>query len=615
MKNIIITIIFFGCISAQGQLLKKMGSNGQTHNMYGIWQYNTHPTTLSDKEIVDWKTLKDSTSAIRTSLGVSTNITAKRGLTRIGDSLYLGMAGISDSITLEWNPLIRKNWRVKYADTTFLGGINNYVDLNWYIKGPSTQILNFTNNANNNVYQMLSNSATGEMRVTNFNGGFYTTYYNGATEYTRFNGFGEWQFGSTTRIGTSNRIQITGKSYFNGSVKIDKDSIPIAANTDGLYVLLLDSTATVDSNKVKRILPSALTASASLTSTYIGVGAAGVLGGSSAFTYDGTTVKQENATAATSITSTTSLGSGSGGDIRLFAKATPTGADQRLGGVMYGTLDGGTTENTTASMEAFSTAAHTPGSSEQTHLRFYTSAVATKTEVMRITANLRVGIGTTTIPSTLTLGAGNASVNPFAFTTGTRMTTPTNGSWAFESGVLLFAPSGNTYKRPALVNDVAPSNGQIPIGNGTDFTAATLTGSSSVGVANASGSITLTVPTSFASSATYSPSTTLTTNAASATVNAASYSRQGSIITFSLDITVDPTSIGLVEVGIAFPSGIDNIVNTYDVRGTANTNDVDLENGTVRADVGNQRMILRFTATNIGARTYSVSGQYTYSAP
>lgn len=186
---------------------------------------------------------------------------------------------------------------------------------------------------------------------------------------------------------------------------------------------------------IYQIDPSALTVSPALTTNYIGVGTAGVLGGSTALTYDGTTVKQNNATAANSIASSTAVGSTSGGDVRLFAAASPTAADQRLGGVMFGTLDGGSTENLTAGIEAYSTAAHTPSSSEQTHLRFLTTAVATRTEVMRITANLRVGIGVTAPTASLHLRAGNSSAGgaQLKLNSGTVMATPEAGAIEYDA--------------------------------------------------------------------------------------------------------------------------------------------------------------------------------------
>lgn len=398
-------------------------------------------------------------------------------------------------------------------------------------------------------------------------------------------------------------------NYLGGPLRLP--NLPIGGGSDSILVKKTNGVvATIAQSSISGGSPA-------LTTNYIGVGAAGVLAGSSAYQYDGTSVLQENSGAISAITSTTAVGASSGGVLNLYAKNLPTAANQVLGTINMGSRNGGSADNVGIRLRASTNGAWTDGSAEQAYFTIETNATGTLNEIFRATANGRIGIGAVSNPGArVQIAAGFASAGgaPLMYTAGTNLTTAVAGAEEYDGTSRFFSPS-TTRLRYVLTDNSIPANGQLAIGNGVNYTNATITGSSSVGVTNAAGSITLAVPTTFASSATYSPSTTLTTNAASATVNAASYSRQGSIITFSLDVTVDPTGIGLVEVGIAFPSGIDNIVNAYDVRGAANTNDVDLENGTVRADVANQRMILRFTATNIGARTYSVSGQYTYSAP
>lgn len=228
------------------------------------------------------------------------------------------------------------------------------------------------------------------------------------------------------------------------------------------------------------------------SNTQIQYNNSGSFGASANYTYDGTTVKINNATAATSITSSTAIGSTSGGDVRLFAAASPTAADQRLGGLMFGTLDGGSTENLTASIEAFSTAAHTPSSTEQTHLRFYTTAVATRSEVMRLTANLRMGLGVTTPTASIHVRGGNSSAGgaPFKFTSGTNLTTPEAGTFEYD-GTSFYATPGSTRLRKVLTDNSIPSNGQLPIGNGANYTNATLTAGKNTTITNGAGSITI----------------------------------------------------------------------------------------------------------------------------
>lgn len=347
--------------------------------------------------------------------------------------------------------------------------------------------------------------------------------------------------------------------------------------------------------------------SASLTTNYIGVGAAGVLSGSSAYTYDGTTVKQNNATAATSITSSTAVGSTSGGDIRLFAAASPTAADQRLGGVMFGTLDGGSTENLTASVEAYSTGAHTPGSSEGTHLRFLTTAVATRTEVMRITANLRVGIGVTAPTASLHLRAGNSSAGgaPFKLTSGTNLTTAEPGTFEYD-GTSFFATPGSTRLRKVLTDNSIPSNGQIPIGNGTNYTNATITQGTGISVTNGSGSITIAVPTSYITAADYTPTVTGILNTDATSLVSAHYMRINDQVSVDVSILVDPTAVStLTNVDITLPIA-STMTNFTNLTGVLTSGDG--ANGNVVSVSNNAR--IGFTSTGTTSTTYNIHFMY-----
>lgn len=86
--------------------------------------------------------------------------------------------------------------------------------------------------------------------------------------------------------------------------------------------------------------------------------------------------------------------------------------------------------------------------------------------------------------------AGTTTVAPINLTSGVDKTTPAAGNLEFNGTRLAFSPS-TTRKRVTLTNDVAPSNGQIPIGNTTDYTVANITGSNGVIVTNGAGTIAL----------------------------------------------------------------------------------------------------------------------------
>ncbi len=76
------------------------------------------------------------------------------------------------------------------------------------------------------------------------------------------------------------------KFALNGSMEIEKDSVPIATSTAGMYILLQDTTATADSNRIKRILPSSLAGNTLYTGDGTLSGNRTVTGGSNSLTWD-----------------------------------------------------------------------------------------------------------------------------------------------------------------------------------------------------------------------------------------------------------------------------------------------------------------------------------------
>jgi len=110
----------------------------------------------------------------------------------------------------------------------------------------------------------------------------------------------------------------------------------------------------------------------------------------------------------------------------------------------------------------------------------------------------------------LEIGAGTSSTGFFKFTSSTDLSSPAAGHWYYDGTRLGFSPS-TTIKRVSLTNDVAPSNGQVPIGNGTDYTVANITGSNGVSVTNGSGTIALAATSSI-------PGTTTNDNASSGNI-------------------------------------------------------------------------------------------------
>lgn len=203
----------------------------------------------------------------------------------------------------------------------------------------------------------------------------------------------------------------------------------------------------------------------------------------------------ENGTAIIANVNTTALGSTSGGLLNLYAKDLPTAANQRLGAINFGTRNGASAENFGVTLDAFTNAAWTDGSAKQAYARLLTNSSGVQNEVMRWTANARVGIGAVTNPGArVQIAAGFASSGgaPLMFTAGTNLTTPAAGAEEYDGTSRFFTP-GSTRLRYVLTNNAIPSNGQIPIGNSTDFTLATITEGTGIDITNGSGSITVAV--------------------------------------------------------------------------------------------------------------------------
>ena len=90
----------------------------------------------------------------------------------------------------------------------------------------------------------------------------------------------------------------------------------------------------------------------------------------------------------------------------------------------------------------------------------------------------------------ITTAAGTTSYAPLTFTSGTNKTSVAAGDMEFDGTNFYLSPS-TTRKRIPLTNNATPTNGQIPIGNGTDYTVAAITAGSGISVTNGAGSITI----------------------------------------------------------------------------------------------------------------------------
>lgn len=111
---------------------------------------------------------------------------------------------------------------------------------------------------------------------------------------------------------------------------------------------------------------------------------------------------------------TTSPGAASGAGMLSYVQALPTGADNRLGFLVFGSLNGttGSTVDNAVSFEAFSSAAWTQGTSQPAYgvIKTTASSTAARVEIMRFQASGGVSIGTTTDP-----GIGSLQLNAQMF--------------------------------------------------------------------------------------------------------------------------------------------------------------------------------------------------------
>lgn len=211
------------------------------------------------------------------------------------------------------------------------------------------------------------------------------------------------------------------------------------------------------------------------------------------------------------------------------------------------------------------------------------------------------------------LGAGTTSIAPLQFTSGTDHSSPAAGMWFYNGTRLGFSPS-TTIKRVALTNDAAPSNGQIPIGNGTDYTAANITSSGgTVTVTNGSGTINLETALAMAQG-TYTPTLTNSANLDASTVlgTTLNYTRIGNQVTvwgvITLDVTAATTTTTL---GVSLP-----IVSAFTAIEHASGQVVSGSSGgsygSVLADATNDRAQVNITSgSNTSELTYTIRFTYT----
>lgn len=112
---------------------------------------------------------------------------------------------------------------------------------------------------------------------------------------------------------------------------------------------------------------------------------------------------------------------------------------------------------------------------------------------------------------------------------------------------------------------------------------------------------------------TWAPSLFNTTNVAGTSATG-KFTRVGDVVTFSIQVTVDPTATGLVELGISLPVASAFVADT-DATGTATSSGSTDKVAIVKADGANDRLLLSYTCADITAQIFYITGQYTILTP
>lgn len=203
------------------------------------------------------------------------------------------------------------------------------------------------------------------------------------------------------------------------------------------------------------------------------------------------------------------------------------------------------------------------------------------------------------------IAAGTTGIGQLILRSGVVQSSPTSGAMTNVSGALKFY--NGAQKRIPLTNDAAPSNGQLGIGNGTDFTLANITSTgNTLTVTNGAGTINVDIPSTIITSGTYTPTLTNTTNVASSTAFVNIYTRVSGVVCYSIKVEVTATGAGNTVLGISIPVA-SNFAAIEDVIATCTS---DSEVGTVTANTTSDIITLTYSAQGAGSDTFYITGQY-----
>jgi len=222
--------------------------------------------------------------------------------------------------------------------------------------------------------------------------------------------------------------------------------------------------------------------------------------------------------------------------------------------------------------------------------------------------------GATTPTARLHLEAGTSSRSPFKLTATSSVLLTTAEQGAMEinsSGQLFFSPTNSNRRQFVYSNVTTPSNGFLPIGNGTDFTLANITSpNGTVTITNGAGSIGIDV-VSPGTSGTYTPTFTDVANVPTSSIISARYIQVGNTVdvtvAFSFTATLAATN---TQIGISLPPGLaSNFGGVFEAGGLAGERDGAI--GNVTSDPTNDRVQVNWTSETNTASNMTVNFKYT----
>jgi hypothetical protein len=177
-----------------------------------------------------------------------------------------------------------------------------------------------------------------------------------------------------------------------------------------------------------------------------------------------------------------------------------------------------------------------------------------------------------------------------------------------------------TKQSDSLLSEITPANA-LTLMAGAPLASPTFTGTPLAPTASLGTNTTQISTTAFVKNAldnvisygTWAPSLTNTTNVAGTSATA-KYTRIGDVVTFSIQVTIDPTATGLVELGISIPVASEFTADT-DATGTCTSAGSTDKVAIIKADGTNNRLLFTYTCSDITAQIFYITGQYTILTP